>query len=339
MTPALRHTPPLTEAERDCLPGGTPSARIRLGTRASALATTQAEWVAAQLREQGHEVQLVPVRTEGDESTRPLTEIGGTGVFATALRTALLEDRIDVAVHSLKDLPVAPHPGLVIAAVPVRENPRDVLVSRGRVRLDQLPEGAVVGTGSPRRAAQLAVVAPHVRVRDIRGNVGSRIGQVRSGALDAVVLAAAGLSRLGRLGDASEVLELEQMLPAPGQGALAVECRDDDEVVRAWCADLDDESTRLCVRAERELLGRLEAGCTAPVGALATLEGDPGGTLTLTGFAALSGRAVRHRLSGTDPVQLGHLLADRILSDIGAPGDPPSHDHPEPATTTTERDT
>lgn len=344
MTPTLRHTPPLTEAERDCLPGATSTRRLRLGTRASELATTQAEWVADLLRARGHEVDLVPVRTEGDASPAPLREIGGTGVFASALRTALLEDRIDVAVHSLKDLPVAPEPGLVIAAVPEREDPRDVVVSRDGLTLAELPERAVVGTGSARRAAQLAGFAPHLQIRDIRGNIGRRIGLVRSGALDAVVLAAAGLSRIGRLAEVSQVLPLEQMLPAPGQGALAVECREDDEAVRAWCSPLDHEATRICVRTERALLARLEAGCTAPVGAVAVLEGDPGGTLTLTGFADLRGRATRHRLSGTDPMSLGRQLAEHFLAEPAHPGTPDPPEGPNAGADhagnlTTERDT
>lgn len=351
MTPTLRHTPPLTDAERDCLPGATSTRRLRLGTRASELATTQAGWVADLLRSQGHEVELVPVRTEGDASAAPLREIGGTGVFASALRTALLEDRIDVAVHSLKDLPVAPEPGLVVAAVPVREDPRDIVVARDGLALAELPEGAVVGTGSPRRAAQLAVFAPHLQIRDIRGNIDSRVGQVRSGKLDAVVLAAAGLTRVGRLDEVTEVLPLEQMLPAPGQGALAVECREDDEAVIAWCAELDDATTRSCVRAERALLARLEAGCTAPVGAVAVLTGgtgehagERGGTMTLTGFADLQGRKSRHDVSGTDPVSLGHQLAEQFLADLATSGTPDPAGAPiagadHAGNHTTERDT
>lgn len=352
MTPTLRHTPPLTEAEQECLPGATATRRLRLGTRASELATTQAGWVADLLRARGHQVDLVPVRTEGDESTASLREIGGTGVFASALRTALLEDRIDVAVHSLKDLPVAPVPGLVLAAIPEREDPRDVVVARDGLTLAGLPEGAVVGTGSPRRAAQLAVFAPHLQIRDIRGNIDSRVGQVRSGTLDAVVLAAAGLTRVGRIDEATEVLPFVQMLPAPGQGALAVECRDDDEAVTAWCAELDDPDTRACVEAERALLARLEAGCTAPVGAVARLGGaagpdsggDPRGAMTLTGFADLQGRATRHEVSGTDPVSLGHQLADLFLADRASTGTPdpagaPTAGADHAGNHTTERDT
>ncbi|MDQ3383237.1 MAG: hydroxymethylbilane synthase [Actinomycetota bacterium] len=330
----------MTAAEQACLPGARPRL-LRLGTRASALATTQSEWVAGRLRELGHQVELVTVRTEGDASDRPLTEIGGAGVFAGALRRALHEGRIDVAVHSLKDLPVAGEPGLVLAAVPEREDPRDALVARAGLPLADLPDGTVLGTGSPRRAAQLALVAPHVKICDIRGNVDTRIGKVRSGELDAVVLAAAGLHRLGRIEEASEVLDPTFMLPAPGQGALAVECRADDEAVIATVQPLDDATTRRCVRAERALLARLEAGCTAPVAALGTVDGD---ALELTGFVALDGRSARGRMRGTEPVHLGHRLADALLADLrqgsrtttgpAAPHDiPPAHINP------TERDT
>lgn len=322
MSPTLRHTPPLTEAEQGCLPGATRSARVRLGTRSSALATTQAGWVADRLRAHGHHIDLVPVRTEGDASAAPLTEIGGTGVFAAALRQALLEDRVDIAVHSLKDLPVAPVPGLVIAAVPVREDPRDVVVARDGLTLAELPAGSIVGTGSPRRAAQLALSDPHLRVRDIRGNVDTRIRMVREGQVDAVVLAAAGLVRLGRTGEVSEVLEVDRMLPAPGQGALAVECRDDDEAMRAAGALLDDAATRACVRAERVLLSRLEAGCTAPVAAWA--RHTPDGSLELTGFADLAAGPARHTMTGTDPLRLGADLAAHLLAPTGRSTPPPA---------------
>ncbi|USQ76752.1 hydroxymethylbilane synthase [Ornithinimicrobium cryptoxanthini] len=250
------------------------AAVLRLGTRASELATSQSGWVADHLRSLGHEVELVLVQTEGDRNRAPLTQIGGTGVFVSALREALLAGEIDCAVHSLKDIPVAAAPGLVTAAVPEREDPRDVLVSRDGMSLTELPEGAVIGTGSPRRAVQLAAAAPHVTVTQIRGNVGSRINRVTSGELDAIVLAAAGLRRLGRLGEASQVLELTTMLPAPGQGALAVECRAEDAAVVQALAHLEHAPTRICVTAERALLGALEAGCSAPVGALARWDGE-----------------------------------------------------------------
>ncbi len=199
---------------------------VRIGTRASLLATTQSRQVADLVSERlGREVELVEVTTEGDRSAAPLATLGGTGVFVTALREALLEGRVDVAVHSLKDLPTAPAPGIVLAAVPTREDPRDVVVARDGLTLGELPAGSRIGTGSPRRAAQLHALGLGLEVVDIRGNVDTRLGKVASGEYDAVVLARAGLARLGRLDEVTEVLDPLQMLPAPGQGALAVECR------------------------------------------------------------------------------------------------------------------
>ena len=205
---------------------------VRIGTRASLLATTQSRQVADLVSERlGREVELVEVTTEGDRSAAPLATLGGTGVFVTALREALLEGRVDVAVHSLKDLPTAPAPGIVLAAVPTREDPRDVVVARDGLTLGELPAGSRIGTGSPRRAAQLHALGLGLEVVDIRGNVDTRLGKVASGEYDAVVLARAGLARLGRLDEVTEVLDPLQMLPAPGQGALAVEGRADDAIV------------------------------------------------------------------------------------------------------------
>lgn len=303
----------MTERPTDPTPGV-----LRLGTRASALATSQSGWVARRLRDVGRAVELVTVTTEGDTSRRSLTEIGGTGVFASALREALLGGRIDLAVHSLKDLPTAPAPGLVVAAVPEREDPRDVLVARDGLALRELPVGSVVGTGSPRRAAQLALARPDLQVRDIRGNVDSRIRMVRDGTLDAVVLARAGLARLGRLDDATDELDLDTMLPAAGQGALAVECRAADATLVADLADLlDHPATRAAVTAERAALAALEAGCTAPVGALAVpADGKPGASLILHAFAALDSGPQRRVVTGaTDaPDQLGRTVAEQLLN-------------------------
>lgn len=331
---SLRHTPPLTAAEQQCAPGAahrTPQRVLRLGTRGSTLAATQAGWVADRLRAAGHDVELVEVRTEGDVNLAPLTQIGGTGVFASALRAALRAGEVDLAVHSLKDLPVAPEDGLTVAGIPAREDPRDAVLTRSGSGLAGLPAGALVGTGSPRRAAQATLLAPQVRIVDIRGNVGTRIAKVHSGEVDAVVLAAAGLSRLGRLGEATEVLDPDAMLPAPGQGALAVECRDDDTEVVAACAGLDDATTRACVTAERSLLQRLEAGCTAPIGALAR-PGSQG--LVLTAFVAQRGRSLRHTMTGSDPVDLGRALAEDLLDAIAAAGPVTARQ----SATTTERD-
>jgi hydroxymethylbilane synthase len=293
---------------------------MRLGTRRSTLATTQSGWVAQCLRDLGHEVEIVEITTFGDTSTAPLSSIGGTGVFVTAIRKALLDGEIDVAVHSLKDLPVAPEPGLRIAAIPLREDPRDALVARDGLTLGELPAGSVVGTGSPRRAAQLTALGLDVSVMDIRGNVDTRISLVHKGSCDAVLLARAGLARLGRLDEVTESLDPQQMLPAPGQGALAVECRDDrPDVIQALNA-LDDPDTRAAVNAERALLAALEAGCTAPVGALATVaQGDDGAELHLLAFAGSEDASIALRRSATGPLEeperLGRELAGVLLAD------------------------
>ncbi|HZI97547.1 MAG TPA: hydroxymethylbilane synthase [Actinomycetales bacterium] len=306
---------------------------LRLGTRRSALARTQSEWVAAALRAAtGRAVELVEVTTHGDTSSAPLAQIGGTGVFVSALRDALVEGRVDVAVHSLKDLPTATAEGLVLAAVPVREDPRDVLVARDGMGVDDLPAGARVGTGSPRRVAQLRALRVDLDVVDVRGNVDTRLSRVADGTLDAVVLARAGLVRLGRADQATEVIDVDRVLPAPGQGALAVECRAGDAAAEA-CRVLDDATTRACVAAERALLAALEAGCTAPVGALATLRGD---ALSLTGVvAALDGsRVLRRSLDGTadHAVDCGLALAAELLTD-GAADLVTAHRRPMNATT------
>jgi hydroxymethylbilane synthase len=244
---------------------------IRLGTRRSALATTQSRWVARQMEAVAPDtrVELHEVTTHGDLTRASLASLGGAGVFVSALRDALLADEVDLAVHSLKDLPTAPAPGLVLAAVPVREDPRDVLVARDGLGLAALPAGSRIGTGSPRRAAQLRALGLGLEVVDVRGNVDTRLAMVAEGRLDAVVLARAGLARLGRTAEITEVLAPEVVLPAPGQGALAVECRADDHRLLAVLARLDDAPTRAAVLAERTLLAVLEAGCAAPLGALA----------------------------------------------------------------------
>jgi hydroxymethylbilane synthase len=303
------------------------------------LATTQSTWVADRLRAAGHDVELVEITTQGDVSGALLTAIGGTGVFAAEIRKALLEGRIDVAVHSLKDLPTAPEPGLVIAAVPEREDPRDVLVARDGLTLGELPTGSVVGTGSPRRVAQLASLGLGLRLRPIRGNVGTRLGRVESGEVDAVVLARAGLARLELLDLVTEVLDPIQVLPAPGQGALAVECREDRDDVREAVAVLEDADTRSRVLAERSLLAALEAGCTAPIGALAeVVEGEDGLELSLRGFAGSEDGSIELRRSLVGPYdkpeQLGSRLAQILLEDGAAdlehPSQPALQDNSEP---------
>ncbi|QTF72106.1 hydroxymethylbilane synthase [Arthrobacter woluwensis] len=268
---------------------------VRIGTRGSQLAVTQSQHTADQLASVGgFETELIRIKTDGDVLTGPLSQMGGTGVFAVALRDALLVERCDVAVHSLKDLPTAAVPGLTIAAVPAREDVRDALCARDGLTLETLPIGSKVGTGSPRRAAQLLLTRPDLEIVDIRGNVDTRLGRVPGlpgnaadapGDLDAVVLAASGLKRLGRTDVISEYLETSVMLPAPGQGALAVETRSADapqdlsqaaapDVLAQALAAIDDADSRLAVTAERALLARLEAGCAAPVGAHAFRKGS-----------------------------------------------------------------
>lgn len=286
---------------------------LRLGTRASALASTQSNWVADKLRAVGHEVELVMIRTVGDTSRASLTEIGGTGVFASALREALREGTIDLAVHSLKDIPTWPEPDLVITAIPEREDPRDVIIARDGLTLESLPAGASIGTGSPRRAAQLRQLRPDLVIKDIRGNVGTRINFVRSGELDAILLARAGLARLGQLDEATQILELDTMLPAPGQGALAVECREDATELRELLSILEHAPTRAAVEAERAVLNRLEAGCTAPIAAHAAY--PPGSDeLTLSVFMEWHDSVLRHQATGPVPVALGRTAAEDMLS-------------------------
>jgi hydroxymethylbilane synthase len=292
---------------------------LRLGTRRSALALAQSELVAAALRDRGHDVELVEVVTEGDRSAAALTALGGTGVFVTELRRQLLAGEVDLAVHSLKDLPTAAATDLVLAAVPRRADPRDALVSRDGRQLTDLAAGSVVGTGSPRRRAQLLALGLGLDVRPIRGNVDTRLRKVVDGEVDAVVVAAAGLARLGRLDEASELLDPGQCLPAPGQGALAVECRAGDDALAATLgAALDDPSTRAAVTAERVLLAELEAGCSAPVGALADVAtGDDGDEIYLrAAVVALDGsRTIRMSLTGAvaDAAGLGQRLAALLL--------------------------
>ncbi len=300
---------------------------LRLGTRRSALALAQAKLMAEAIRAvSGREVELVHVTTEGDVSRDSLASIGGTGVFVSALRDALLMGEIDVAVHSLKDLPTAELPELELIAVPERADARDALVARDGMTLRSLPENAKVGTGSPRRAAQLKAQRPDLDVVDIRGNVDTRIGLVESKAVDAVVLAKAGLARLGRLDVITETIDPSIMLPAPGQGALAV------EVVRDLAGDdrhaplrqLDDAATRAAVTAERAVLAALEAGCSAPIGALGVVTelGFSEPELTLEALVASADGSTVTRMSTTTPVAeadaAGTQLAARLL-DAGVP--------------------
>ncbi|MDX6287422.1 MAG: hydroxymethylbilane synthase [Frankiales bacterium] len=294
-------------------------ATMRLGTRRSALALAQAHGVATALTENGSTVELVEVTTEGDRSRAAIQEFGGTGVFVTALRERLLAGDIDVAVHSLKDLPTAPADGVTLAAVPVREDPRDVVVSRDRQTLSDLGSGARIGTGAPRRAAQLRALGLGLDVVPVRGNVDTRLRMVADGELDAVVVARAGLARLGRLDEATETLDVDRMVPAPGQGALAIECRANEHALIATLGALDDSTTRAAVTAERAVLAALRAGCTAPVGAYAEPVTGPGGRSDLSLKAVVAAdRGDGVRLSITGPLaaaeELGHALAAELLA-------------------------
>jgi hydroxymethylbilane synthase len=296
------------------------STPIRLGTRASVLALAQSRWVGVRLaKATGREVELVEIATRGDLDGEPLAQLGGTGVFVSALREALLSGQIDIAVHSLKDLPTEPARGIALAAVPAREDPRDVVVARDGMTLGELPVGSTVGTGSPRRAAQLHALGLGLQIRDIRGNVDTRIRKVHEGAYDAVVLARAGLARMGRLDEATEVLDPLQMLPAPGQGALAVETREGDDLAGDLVV-LDDPRSSTAVTAERAVLATLEGGCAAPVGVLAeVVEGDDGEELWVRAVALSPDGALAVRMSATgapaDAAGVGNRLAERMLDE------------------------
>lgn len=251
------------------------AAALRIGTRASLLARWQAEWVAARLRELGAEIELVLLSTRGDrEQIEPIGQLGGQGLFTKEIQAALLDGRADVAVHSLKDLPTEPVPELALAAVPPRGPNGDALVSAKYPGVLELPNGAMVGTGSARRRAQLLHARPDLRMAEVRGNVDTRLRKLDAGEFDALVLAEAGLVRLGLGERIRQVLPKELMLPAVGQGALGIECRADDTATLAWLAQLDDAPTRAAVVAERAMLAALRGGCLAPVGAWGRSDGS-----------------------------------------------------------------
>jgi len=286
---------------------------LRLGTRRSLMAMTQSRRVADAIAERtGREVTLVGITSAGDVSTEQLTQIGGTGVFVSAIRQGLLAGEIDLAVHSLKDLPTGAADGITLAAVPVRDDPRDALAAQGGAKLADLPRGARIGTGSPRRAAQLLMLRADLRPVPVRGNADTRLGKVESGDLDAVVLGHAGLARIGRLDAVTQVFEPDEMLPAAGQGALAVECSASREDLVALLSCIDDAPSRAATTAERSLLGALEAGCAAPIGAYAA------GTdvLRLRGVvvAADGGMALRGSASG--PLAMAEAIGAQVASEL-----------------------
>ncbi|WP_432843608.1 hydroxymethylbilane synthase [Dactylosporangium sp. CA-092794] len=294
----------------------------------------QSSMVADALRERtGRDVDLVEIVTTGDRSSAPIQQLG-VGVFVSALRDALLAKEIDFAVHSYKDLPTGPAEGLVVAAVPLREDPRDALVARDGMTLNELPDDARIGTGALRRIAQINALGRRLSAVPLRGNVDTRLRKLADGEFDAIVLAHAGLSRLGRGGEATEVLDPLLMLPAPAQGALAVECREDDVELRELLAALDDEYTRAAITAERALLAELEAGCSAPIAALAEVaEGDEGPEIYLRGavFSPDGGFALRLSRTGTlaDAAEVGRALA-RDLREEGADNALGVHHDPQP---------
>jgi len=288
---------------------------IRIGTRGSLLAKTQAGAIKDALQANGHAAELVIITTEGDRSTEPIANLG-IGVFTAALREAIHEERVDMAVHSYKDLPTAPDPRFLIAAVPKREDPRDALVARDGLTLGELPHGSVIGTSSPRRAAQLRALGLGLEIRPLRGNLDTRLNRVSSGDLDGVVVARAGLARIGRLHAVTETLEPVQMLPAPAQGALAVECRSGDTRLARLLAEFDDADTRAAVTAERVLLAELEAGCSAPVGAIAEVVEsiDEDGNV----FDELSLRGCVATVDGSDVIRASGVATRERARELGS---------------------
>ncbi|MEU0407391.1 hydroxymethylbilane synthase [Streptomyces griseorubiginosus] len=298
---------------------------LRLGTRRSKLAMAQSGQVAKAVSQvTGRPVELVEITTYGDVSREALAQIGGTGVFVTALREALLKGEVDLAVHSLKDLPTGQPDELALAAVPLREDPRDVIVARDALKFTDLPRGARIGTGSPRRMAQLnAYARAHgldIETVAIRGNIDTRVRFVRDGELDAVVLAAAGLQRIGRIDEVTDFLSVDTVLPAPGQGALAIECTADNAELIAALGELDDPFTRVAVTAERSLLAALEAGCSAPVGALADLlaDGQIVKEMRLRGVVGTTDGSRMVQLSTTGPVPESHDQAMALGRELAA---------------------
>jgi hydroxymethylbilane synthase len=298
---------------------------LKLGTRGSPLALAQAAQVARQLRERcGRTAVLVTVATPGDESAAPIERLGTTGVFTTTLREALLRGAVDLVVHSGKDLPTAPIPGLQVVAFPAREDPRDALIWPGGTSLEALPPGARIGTGSPRRAALLQAAGPGLQIVPVRGNVDTRLRKLADGEVDALVLAMAGLSRLKRLDAAVTPLDSSLFMPAPAQGVLAVECRTGDSVTAAQLGLLDHAPTRAAAITERGFLAALDAGCSAPAGALAEVTGQPGAepAVHVSGLiAAPDGSSViRAQMTGAagDGETLGRGLAQMLLDHGGA---------------------
>jgi hydroxymethylbilane synthase len=295
--------------------------RLRLGSRGSALALWQARHIAARLAEAwpGLDVAITIIKTEGDQRLDvPLTASGGKGVFVKEIEDALLGSTIDLAVHSLKDLPTDTPAGLTLAAIPVRHDPRDALISASARRVADLPQGAVVATGSPRRRCQLLAVRPDLKFTLVRGNVDTRLRKLEQGDFDALILAVAGIERLGLTAAPYTPIPLDVCLPAPGQGALALETRADDAESRRLVAVLDDPATASCVVAERAFLAALGAGCLAPAGAFARIEAGRLAMDAMVGHP--NGRALRREaIAGAshEAEALGAAIATRLLASGG----------------------
>ena len=287
---------------------------LRLGSRRSPMAIAQSRQVADMITERtGRAVELVGITTFGDVSRAQLAQIGGTGVFVSGLRACLLAGQVDFAVHSLKDLPAGPAEGIVLAAVPPRDDPRDALAARDGAKLADLPPAARIGTGSPRRAAQLLLLRPDLRPVPVRGNAGTRLSRVESGEVDAVVLAYAGLARIGRLEAVTQVFEPDEMLPAAGQGALAVECSASRPELAGLLACADDPASNAATTAERSVLAALQAGCSAPVGSYAA--GTSALRLQAVVVAGDGGTALRASAGGpaAEAISLGREVAAELL--------------------------
>jgi hydroxymethylbilane synthase len=288
-------------------------ARLRIGSRGSQLALWQANHISALLRERGHEVELEIIKTTGDKILDvALARVGTKGMFTKEIEEALAESRVDLAVHSLKDLPTELSAGFEIAAITKRENPRDVFCSRKYQAIDDLPQGARVGTSSLRRQAQLKSLRPDLAIHALRGNVDTRLRKLEAGEYDAIILAAAGLNRLGKTEMVKQVIPAEIMCPAAGQGALGIEIRAGDSVTRQYLAFLDDAAARATTTCERALLHKLGGGCQVPIGASAEMRN---GRLHLEGVVARpdGSRVLRESCDGDDPVQLGELVGDLLL--------------------------
>ena len=283
---------------------------FKIGTRGSHLATTQTGHVRDALGEHGHPAELQIVTTQGDLSQAPVERIG-VGVFTSALRDALFNGEVDIAVHSFKDLPTADEPRAHMI-IPTREDSREALIARDGLTLAELPEGARVGTSAPRRLSQLKATRPDLDIRPLRGNIERRMSYVENGELDAIILAYAGLVRGGYGDHATEVFAPEVFMPAPAQGALAVECRADDAVAREAIDKLVDAAATAESTAERAVLARLEAGCTAPVAASAVFDGS-GVTLRAGVFALDGSRQLVEEAQGADPAELGRKVAEALL--------------------------